>query len=124
MSFNATILRLEMDFIWFSKVVGFISELPIILKEILIESDQVFSSMGFAENQWSGPGSELSNVKCFSNTLAPKETAKEDARFDWVWSEYPNGNSGKSLDNEDYFCKFTFSGGVGYSEVVKSKTVG
>ena len=41
---------------------------------------------------WSGPGSDLSSVKCFSITWAPSTAAATSHSHPGVWSESPTGS--------------------------------
>ena len=49
------------------------------------------NSLGSNEALWSNPLIFLERVKCFSITIAPKETATIELNEPNVWSEYPTG---------------------------------
>ena len=47
----------------------------------LIPYTKSLNSLGFKEHEWSGPGSDLSIVKCFSIECTPFATAAKHAKL-------------------------------------------
>ena len=70
------------------------------------------NSAGSAALVWSGPGIDLSSVKCFSIIVAPSATAAMDETSLCVWSLYPIAqlNSERSSGMTRKFASATADG--------------
>ena len=85
----ATRLFLATGKFFASDSVGFFEPLPIDNSISLIDIIISLNSFGSRDALWSGPGSVLSRVKCFSIIVAPIATAAREILKPNVWSEYP-----------------------------------